>query len=150
QTWDEALDAIGPDDPPRHVARFGPKFDAQGVLAGSKDANKCIGYLTKYLTKQVAECHVPETDAQRAHADRLAEALRYEPCSPTCATRAATPGPRSPRPTPTTCRPNAGCCTSSPTGPVGKQRSMRPDEKPATKTAIFRQLMGERRDGGRR
>jgi Replication initiator protein, pSAM2 len=28
---------------------------------------------------------VPETDAQRAHADRLAEALRYEPCSPTCA-----------------------------------------------------------------
>ena len=85
QTWDDALDAIGPDDEPRHVARFGPKFDAQGVLAGSKDANKCIGYLTKYLTKQVAECHVPETDAQRAHADRLAEALRYEPCSPTCA-----------------------------------------------------------------
>ena len=85
QTWEEALDAIGPHDQPRHVARFGPKFDAQGVLGGSKDANKCIGYLTKYLTKQVAECHVPETDAQRAHADRLAEALRYEPCSPTCA-----------------------------------------------------------------
>ena len=85
QTWDEALDAIGPNDPPRHVARFGPKFDAQGVLAGSTDAEKCIGYLTKYLTKQVAECHAPETEAQRAHADRLAEALRYEPCSPTCA-----------------------------------------------------------------
>ena len=85
QTWDDALDAIGPHDAARHVARFGPKFDAQGVLAGSKDANKCVGYLTKYLTKQVAECHVPETDAQRAHADRLAEALRYEPCSPTCA-----------------------------------------------------------------
>jgi hypothetical protein len=85
QTLDEALDALGLDDEPWHVARFGPKFDAQGVLAGSKDANKCIGYLTKYLTKQVAECHVPETDAQRAHADRLAEALRYEPCSPTCA-----------------------------------------------------------------
>jgi hypothetical protein len=84
QTWDDALDAIGPDDEPRHVARFGPRFDAQGVLAGSKDANKCIGYLTKYLSKQVAEC-LPETDAQRAHADRLAEALRYEPCSPTCA-----------------------------------------------------------------
>jgi hypothetical protein len=27
----------------------------------------------------------PDTDAQRDHADRLAEALRYEPCSPTCA-----------------------------------------------------------------
>ena len=85
QTWDQSLDAIGPHDQPRHVARFGPKFDAQGVLAGSKDAEKCIRYLTKYLTKQVADCHIPETDAQRAHADRLAEALRYEPCSPTCA-----------------------------------------------------------------
>jgi hypothetical protein len=41
--------------------------------------------LTKYLTKQVADCHTPGTDAQRDHADRLAEALRFEPCSPTCA-----------------------------------------------------------------
>ena len=24
----------------------GPKFDAQGVLAGTKDANRCVGYLT--------------------------------------------------------------------------------------------------------
>jgi hypothetical protein len=67
------------------VARFGPKFDAQGVLAGSKDSARCIGYLTKYLTKQIAGCHQAETDAQRAHADRLIAALRYEPCSPTCA-----------------------------------------------------------------
>ena len=57
------------------MARFGPRFDAQGVLGGSKDAAN-PGYLTKYLTKRVAECHAPETDAQRAHADRLAEALR--------------------------------------------------------------------------
>ena len=56
-TWDDALDAIGPDDEPLHVARFGDRFDAQGVLAGSKDAARCIGYLTKYLTKQVADCH---------------------------------------------------------------------------------------------
>jgi hypothetical protein len=84
-TWDQALDAIGPDDDPLHVARFGPKFHAQGVLAGSKDAARCIGYLIKYLTKQVADCHQADTDAQRAHADRLADALRYEPCSPSCA-----------------------------------------------------------------
>ena len=51
-TWDQALDVIGPDDEPWHVARFGVRFDAQGVLAGSKDASRCIGYLTKYLTKQ--------------------------------------------------------------------------------------------------
>jgi Replication initiator protein, pSAM2 len=83
--WDDALDAIGPHDDPMHVARFGAKFDAQGVLAGSKDAGRCIGYLTKYLTKQLGDCHHPDTDTQREHVDRLAEALRYEPCSPTCA-----------------------------------------------------------------
>jgi hypothetical protein len=84
-TWDQALDAIGPEDQPWHVARFGARFDAQGVLAGSKDASRCIGYLTKYLTKQVGDCHQLQTDAQRAHAARLAETLRFQPCSPTCA-----------------------------------------------------------------
>jgi hypothetical protein len=82
-TWDQALDELG--DRPHHVARFGDRFDAQGVLAGSKDAARCIGYLTKYLTKQVGDCNRADTDAQRAHAARLAEALRYQPCSPTCA-----------------------------------------------------------------
>jgi hypothetical protein len=84
-TWDQALDAIGPHNDPLHVTRFGAAFDAQGVLAGSKDANRCIRYLTKYLTKNVADCHQPDTGAQRAHMQRLAGALRYEPCSPTCA-----------------------------------------------------------------
>ena len=84
-TWDQALDAIGDGDEPLHVARFGTRFDAQGVLAGSKDASRCIGYLTKYLTKHVGDCHQATTDAQAAHAGRLADALRYEPCSPTCA-----------------------------------------------------------------
>jgi hypothetical protein len=84
-TWDQALDAITDTDKPRHVARFGDRFDAQGVLSGSKDANRCIGYLTKYLTKQVADCHQAATDAEQAHAVRLADALRFEPCSPRCA-----------------------------------------------------------------
>jgi hypothetical protein len=56
----------------------------QGVIAGSRDANRCIGYLTKYLTKHVADCHQARTPAQHEHAERLADALRYEPCSPTC------------------------------------------------------------------
>ena len=38
-TWDQALDAIDDDNEPWHVARFGVRFDAQGVLAGSKDAS---------------------------------------------------------------------------------------------------------------
>ena len=84
-TWDEALDAIGSYDLPWHVARFGDRFDAQGVLAGSKDAARCIGYLTKYLTKQVGGCHQAATGPESDHAARLAEALRYQPCSPRCA-----------------------------------------------------------------
>ena len=89
-TWDQALDAIGDQDKPLHVARFGQRFDAQGVLAGSKDASRCIGYLTKYLTNHVGNCHQATTDAQAAHAARLADALRYEPCSPTWRTGSAT------------------------------------------------------------
>jgi hypothetical protein len=83
--WDDALDAITDHDDPRHVARLGSEFHAEGVLSGSKDAGRCIGYLTKYLTKQLGDCHHPDTPAQQLHADRLADALRYEPCSPTCA-----------------------------------------------------------------
>jgi hypothetical protein len=83
-TWDDALDAIT-DDEPRHVARFGVRFDAQGVIAGSPNASRCIGYLTKYLTKQLADCHHADTNAEHAHTERLATALRFEPCSPTCA-----------------------------------------------------------------
>jgi hypothetical protein len=84
-SWNSALDAISAQNEPLHVARFGQRFDAQGVIAGSRDANRCIGYLTKYLTKHVADCYQPTTPAQHEHVERLIEALRYEPCSPTCA-----------------------------------------------------------------
>jgi hypothetical protein len=83
-TWDEALDAISQYDLPWHVTRFGDRFDAQGVLAGSPQARRCIGYLTKYLTKQVGDCHQVSTGPQHDHAARLAEALRLQPCSPRC------------------------------------------------------------------
>jgi hypothetical protein len=83
-TWDQAVDTIGAADAPLHVARFGSTFDAQGVLAGSPDSARCIGYLTKYLTKHIAGCHQAATDTEREHADRLTDALRYEPCSPAC------------------------------------------------------------------
>ncbi|MBC8094156.1 MAG: replication initiation protein [Pseudonocardia sp.] len=86
-TWDEALDQLDtdPDAQPVHVARFGVQVDVQGVIAGTDRAARCIGYLAKYLTKSTAECHQPATEWQRAHVDRLTDALRYEPCSPRCA-----------------------------------------------------------------
>jgi hypothetical protein len=91
------VDDITDDDQPRYVARFGAKFDAQGVLAGSKDSVRFIGYLTKYLTKQLGDCHHPDTDAQREHVERLGEARGMsrarQPARTGCATASS---PRTP------------------------------------------------------
>ncbi|MEV8635596.1 replication initiator [Streptosporangium sp. NPDC051023] len=101
-TWEEALDRLDQDEDaePLHVVRFGAQIDVQGLLAGSPDAHKRIGYLTKYLTKSLGDPLDLDEDEQeeeagparaainqgrRDHAARLVEALRYEPCSPTCA-----------------------------------------------------------------
>jgi hypothetical protein len=70
-SWDDALDAIGDQDEPHHVARFGARFDAQGVLAGSRDAARCVGYLTKYLTKHIGRLP-PGADRSAASARRPA------------------------------------------------------------------------------
>lgn len=85
-TWDEALDQLGTDEDaePLHVLRFGTQVDVQGVLAGTPDADQCIRYLSKYLTKSIGDTLDPDNPAQRDHATRMAEALRFEPCSPTC------------------------------------------------------------------
>lgn len=86
-TWDEALEAtLDPDAEPAHVVRFGTSgIDIQGVNAGTKQAGKCLGYLVKYLTKELDTCYEPDTDAQRAHHARLTDALRVQPCSESCA-----------------------------------------------------------------
>ena len=86
-TWDQALDEIGTDDDaePAHVVRFGTQVDIQGVLGDTEQAGHCLRYLVKYVTKSLDECHEPDSSSAIAHVDRLAHALRFEPCSPTCA-----------------------------------------------------------------
>ncbi|MEU3455676.1 replication initiator [Micromonospora sp. NPDC006766] len=86
-SWDDALDLVDadPDAEPVHVVRFGTQVDAKGVLAGTKDADRCVGYITKYLTKQAADCHDVTTGRQRAHLERLWQELRHTPCSERCA-----------------------------------------------------------------
>jgi hypothetical protein len=69
------------------VVRFGAQDDLHGLLAGSPGADRAIGYLCKYLPKDIATTD-DDTDASAArvaHIDRLAEELRWLPCSPTCA-----------------------------------------------------------------
>ena len=97
-TWGEALDALDadPDARPAHVMRFGTQVDVKGITAdthGGADADRAVRYLTKYLTKAVAETYgaTPDTDpglvdhAYETHIDRLHAELRYLPCSPECA-----------------------------------------------------------------
>ncbi|MGW0061845.1 replication initiator [Streptosporangium sandarakinum] len=85
-TWDEALDRLDQDEvaEPLHVIRFGDQIDVQGVLAGTPDADQCIRYLSKYLTKSLGDTLDTDDPARRGHAARLVEALHYEPCSPSC------------------------------------------------------------------
>ena len=88
-TWDEALDQIDADtdSEPAHVVRFGEQDDLQGLLAGTPDADRRVGYLCKYLTKDIAATYDDgdPSPAREAHIDRLAEEVRWLPCSPTCA-----------------------------------------------------------------
>jgi len=88
-TWDEALDQIDvdPGAEPAHVVRFGRQLDMQGIIAGSPDADRRVGYLTKYLTKSISETYDDDqpSEARRAHLDRLAHEVRWLPCSPRCA-----------------------------------------------------------------
>ncbi|MGW4739158.1 replication initiator [Nocardia xishanensis] len=86
-TWRQALDAMDTVDElePSHVVRFGAQVDSKGILAGTEEANRHIGYLTKYLTKSIAEVIEPQTTTAAGHYDRLHDELRKTPCSPRCA-----------------------------------------------------------------
>lgn len=89
-TWDEAIDQLDSDPVarPAHVVRFGRQIDMQGLIAPSPDADRAIRYLTKYLTKAIADAHT-DTDAPdpayQRHVDRLHAELRWLPCTPSCA-----------------------------------------------------------------
>jgi hypothetical protein len=87
-TWAAAVAALDtPDATPAYVARLGtidPR-EVKGVQGGTKDAERCIRYVTKYVTKDLVEQANPRGDAQQAHFDRLHQELSTLPCSPTCA-----------------------------------------------------------------
>jgi hypothetical protein len=75
------------DADPTLVLRFGDQDDLQGLLAGTPAANRAIGYLCKYLPKDIATTYDDgdNSPAREAHIDRLAEEVRWLPCAPTCA-----------------------------------------------------------------
>ena len=81
-TWEEALDQV---ETPAHLARFGVQVHSKGILGGTPEAGRHIGYLTKYLTKSINECHEAGTARQERHTERLCDELAVTPCSPQCA-----------------------------------------------------------------
>nr|WP_280356403.1 replication initiator [Nocardia otitidiscaviarum] len=84
--WEQAQEVLDSVDElePAHVIRFGAQMDIKGIPAGSEEANRHIGYLTKYLVKSIGE--VLEATSMRAaeHYRRLHEELQTVPCSPRC------------------------------------------------------------------
>ncbi|QFU94274.1 replication initiator [Amycolatopsis sp. YIM 10] len=80
--WDEAVEAV---EEPAHVVTFGQQVHSKGILGGSEEAGRHIGYLTKYLTKATGEVVEATTARQRDHHDRLHAELAVTPCSPRCA-----------------------------------------------------------------
>ncbi|MEV7552339.1 replication initiator [Amycolatopsis sp. NPDC089917] len=80
--WDDAVEAV---EDPAHVVTFGRQVHSKGILGGSEEAGRHIGYLTKYLTKSTGEVVEADTARQRDHHDRLHAELSVTPCSPRCA-----------------------------------------------------------------
>ena len=74
-----------PEAKPAHVLRFGKQVDMQGLIAGHYKTDRAIGYLTKYLGKDLGATYDVESPARERHIDRLHEEVRWQPCSPTCA-----------------------------------------------------------------
>jgi hypothetical protein len=83
-TWEQACAEL---TQPAHVVRSGAQVHVKGILGGTEEAGRHIGYLTKYLTKtvgQAAGLGEHATDAYREHVHRLHAELLVTPCSPRC------------------------------------------------------------------
>ncbi|RSN12280.1 replication initiator protein [Streptomyces sp. WAC 05977] len=80
--WDDAVEAV---EDPAHVVTFGRQVHSKGILGGTEEAGRHIGYLTKYLTKSTGEVVEADTARQKDHHDRLHAELSVTPCSPRCA-----------------------------------------------------------------
>jgi replication initiator protein RepSA len=84
-SWDQACAELVE---PAHVVQFGTQVHVKGILGGTEEAGRHVGYLTKYLAKsigQAAGLGEHATDAHRDHARRLHAELQITPCSPRCA-----------------------------------------------------------------
>ncbi len=80
--WDVALEGLSA---PAHVVTFGRQVHSKGILGGTEESNRHIGYLTKYLMKSTSELVDADSDRHRAHHNALHAELAKTPYSPRCA-----------------------------------------------------------------
>jgi hypothetical protein len=87
-SWEVAVQRLQDEEAePAYVARLGtidPR-EIKGVEGGTREAERCIRYVTKYVTKDLGDQVKPRGDAAQAHFDRLYAELSILPCSPSCA-----------------------------------------------------------------
>jgi hypothetical protein len=69
-SWDDTMAALDdvPDPAPAHVLRLGQQIDYQGIIAQADEkVGKAVGYLTKYLTKDIADTYGDPDDLTTHH-----------------------------------------------------------------------------------
>jgi hypothetical protein len=84
-TWEQACEELAE---PAHVVRFGEQSHVKGILGGTEEAGRHVGYLTKYLAKSIGQAvglDEHATDRQRDHARRRHSELQITPCCARCA-----------------------------------------------------------------
>ena len=83
-SWEQACEEL---TEPAHVVRFRTQVHVKGILGGTEEAGRHVGYITKYLSKSARTSRglgEHTNDAQRDHAHWLHAQLRVTPCSPRC------------------------------------------------------------------
>lgn len=70
-----------------HGADEGERRERRRDGRDRDEQERAIGYLCKYINKPIAATHDDgeASPAREAHINRLAEAVRWLPCAPTCA-----------------------------------------------------------------
>ncbi|MEC3978621.1 replication initiator [Amycolatopsis sp. H20-H5] len=81
-SWEDAVAQV---ESPAHVVTFGQQVHSKGILGGTDESARHVGYLTKYLTKSTGEVVTADSARQADHHDRLHAELSVTPCSPRCA-----------------------------------------------------------------
>jgi hypothetical protein len=110
--WKQARDQVNGE---AHVLWFGTQLDIARIIAPSEDADRAVRYLTKYLTKSIADANSDPEQADPAYVrqvDRLHAELRWLPYTPSCAGCRTRRGART------------GCATAS--NPTGRCRGCNP------------------------